>query len=219
MNGNGDVSALCFSTPHASWTNRDDAVTCTRCRARLAEIRQASGVTYPPELLPGPDEGDEGEVIVVDESTTPPVEALVERLEKATGPDRDLDAAIFNAMPDAERPEIAYREDNCITLRQQGRDPQFHDGWLRRRADRPDDKYPNDLPRLTASLDAAVSLCERVLPALDMDLDTTVTESGRRWCCAIWDAGAEAFQADSVTGPLAVCLAILRALAATKERP
>lgn len=35
---NGEVSALCFSRPHAidmtraSWTNRLEAVTCPRCR-------------------------------------------------------------------------------------------------------------------------------------------------------------------------------------------
>lgn len=39
---NGDVSALCYKTPKRinlergqSWTNRPEAVTCSRCRRRL----------------------------------------------------------------------------------------------------------------------------------------------------------------------------------------
>lgn len=41
INANGDVSALCYSRPHkinlavAVWTIRDDAVTCSKCRAAL----------------------------------------------------------------------------------------------------------------------------------------------------------------------------------------
>lgn len=39
INDHGEVSALCFSKPHsidltrASWTNRDEAVTCKKCLA------------------------------------------------------------------------------------------------------------------------------------------------------------------------------------------
>ena len=39
---NGDVSALCFARPHpidlsqATWTNRDEAVTCPKCLAKIA---------------------------------------------------------------------------------------------------------------------------------------------------------------------------------------
>lgn len=42
INGNGDVSALCFAKPRpinlrvASWTNRADAVTCPKCQKMLA---------------------------------------------------------------------------------------------------------------------------------------------------------------------------------------
>lgn len=42
---NGSVSALCFKTPHAidlskaTWTNRDEAVTCPKC-LRLMEAKQ-----------------------------------------------------------------------------------------------------------------------------------------------------------------------------------
>lgn len=43
MTKNGDVSALCFKSPHpidlkkAMWTIRKEAVSCGRCRKALAE--------------------------------------------------------------------------------------------------------------------------------------------------------------------------------------
>ena len=46
INANGDVSALCFYTPKpinlakATWTNREEAVTCKRCKEQV-RIRQA----------------------------------------------------------------------------------------------------------------------------------------------------------------------------------
>ena len=42
MRDDGAVSALCFKTPHAinlkraTWTNRDEAVTCQKCLAVIA---------------------------------------------------------------------------------------------------------------------------------------------------------------------------------------
>lgn len=42
MASDGSVSALCFSIPHpidlkkASWIIRDDAVTCSKCKAKIA---------------------------------------------------------------------------------------------------------------------------------------------------------------------------------------
>lgn len=46
VNDNGDVSALCFATPHAidlkkaMWTNRDEGVTCPKCRAAIKRRAQ-----------------------------------------------------------------------------------------------------------------------------------------------------------------------------------
>lgn len=43
INSTGGVSALCFPKPHpinmrrATWTNRDEAVTCPKCKKRIAE--------------------------------------------------------------------------------------------------------------------------------------------------------------------------------------
>ena len=44
----GDVSALCFKTPHAinlkvaSWTNRHEAVTCQKCFKLLQKAAEVS---------------------------------------------------------------------------------------------------------------------------------------------------------------------------------
>lgn len=44
INGNGDVSALCYAKPRAinlskaSWTIRPEAVTCPKCRAALSAL-------------------------------------------------------------------------------------------------------------------------------------------------------------------------------------
>ncbi len=46
MNDQGEVSALCFKTPHAidlaksTWTNRENAVTCPRCKKILVERKK-----------------------------------------------------------------------------------------------------------------------------------------------------------------------------------
>jgi hypothetical protein len=50
----GNVSALCYTTPHAidlsraSWTIRREAVTCPRCRRRLGPPARLLGAGGPP---------------------------------------------------------------------------------------------------------------------------------------------------------------------------
>lgn len=45
----GNVSALCFASPRpidlarATWTNRDEAVTCPKCRALIAARKKLDG--------------------------------------------------------------------------------------------------------------------------------------------------------------------------------
>jgi hypothetical protein len=45
INDAGEVSALCFKTPHAidlkrsRWTNRKEAVTCPKCKRLLTEVQ------------------------------------------------------------------------------------------------------------------------------------------------------------------------------------
>ena len=49
LRGDGAVSALCFSSPRAidlrkaSWTNRDEAVTCPKCKAAMLKAAEVSG--------------------------------------------------------------------------------------------------------------------------------------------------------------------------------
>ena len=49
VSNRGDMSALCFSTPRpidlskASWTLRQEAVTCGKCQQKLRERQQAAG--------------------------------------------------------------------------------------------------------------------------------------------------------------------------------
>jgi hypothetical protein len=48
VNENGDMSALCFKSPRAidlskaTWTIRDDAVTCPKCRAAIRRKAKAA---------------------------------------------------------------------------------------------------------------------------------------------------------------------------------
>jgi len=144
---------------------------------------------------------------------------IMERLEKATAPDREIDAAIFDAFPDERWPRCAYHEDNCFTLRSIGRDAQFHDGWLTRSRSNMEDKYPEDLPRLTASLDAILDLFERVLP--DTTIDVAVRRKGLPFSASatIWSHNPPLTYGDPPplgfsrghTPAIALCRALLKA--------
>lgn len=71
------------------------------------------------------------------------LQALAERLEKADGPDRELDAAIMHAFDSSAVYYVGVAADG---------------------SNRVLDIYPHGTPPLSASLDAAIALCERVLP-------------------------------------------------------
>lgn len=83
------------------------------------------------------------------------IDALIERLEKATGPDRELDAAICIGLQyggaNSEgatnvRTDPEWGDDNDLL---------FEIGT---------EECCNPIPCLTASVDAALALCERMLP-------------------------------------------------------
>ena len=86
---------------------------------------------------------------------------LIERLEKATGPDRDLDAALYVALckpkqyPDDLR---YYYLPSVSTDHMEMCAPGTY--WLKERSGR----SLQTAPAYTASLDAALALVERVLP-------------------------------------------------------
>lgn len=74
---------------------------------------------------------------------------LIKRLEAAETGSRELDAAAYNACPEAGR--IALR----LPMNQWG--DRFDDGWRTKWRDR-EDKYPEKLRHYTTSIDAALTL-------------------------------------------------------------
>lgn len=73
---------------------------------------------------------------------------LIERVKKATGPDRELDANVMNAI--ARKPSGRWLAED--------------DPWQ--------NKEDDDLaPEVTSDLSAAVALTERVLPGCDWSLE------------------------------------------------
>lgn len=84
--------------------------------------------------------------------TAPTDAGIVERLAKASGPDRELDAELFNLSAYA-----LQWDRGAIQLEK--RQDRFDDGWYTVRADKgSDDDYPEKLPRYTKSIDAALTL-------------------------------------------------------------
>lgn len=77
---------------------------------------------------------------------------------------------------------------------------------------------PIGYPRFTSSLDAAVALVERIFPEREWALSVD-KENGK--ACAdvaddVWDESFENIRAFSKAPPLALCLALVRALIAAK---
>jgi len=135
---------------------------------------------------------------------------LAERCEAATGPDRELDALIYETTPDA----IDYQR-IAIKLADASRLDRYHDGWVTvKGVAGQDDPYPEDLKRYTASIDAAMSL---------------VPEGG---FARIYGEGAQAIivrpfsggwlevsrSALVLTPALALCAAALRAISTLREQ-
>lgn len=126
--------------------------------------------------------------------------ALIERVEKLGGPDREVDGEIFYAVAGSEWEE-AYRraQEPCGCP---------HDMAVEVAKSR----YA---PRFTASLDAAIALCERVLPGCYREM------TGPRKYLNIPTPVPARFRAvvNNATGwhdqePIALVLAALRALEA-----
>lgn len=87
-------------------------------------------------------------------------DALREKVAAATGPDRELDAAVFNALVD-DGGRIAFKVTNW-SIQPGSRLSRYHDGWLYGKSET--DEYADDLPRYTESIDAALALVEKLLP-------------------------------------------------------
>lgn len=119
--------------------------------------------------------------------------SLIERLEKASGPDREIDALIFVAV-DARDPALRVARSTPL-------------GWYVEAGD--DEDRPLLQPEYTKSLDAALALCERVLPA---GWCGNVDWGVRMPSATLKHVGLDMYVAFAATPPLALCLALLRAL-------
>jgi hypothetical protein len=121
---------------------------------------------------------------------------LLARVEAATGPDRKLDCALYCAT--AESPFENYYPDCVLAVL----------GGFRARLE------IEDVPKLTASLDAALALVERVRPEASVLMGLRQSAETRPWARV---NGVTRSGADPVaeTIPLALLAALLRALLAS----
>lgn len=127
---------------------------------------------------------------------------IIERLEAATGADREIDADLMVALCGAWRVN----------------DSQFYGpgekSWSFGEYEEESRAWCGPLPYLTASLDAALALVEEKLPGCDWNLDR---DSGRYEFEILPTEERIGYGARSATPALAVLIALLRALEA-KDR-
>ena len=125
--------------------------------------------------------------------------SLIERLEKASGPDREIDALIFVAV-DARDPALRVARSTPL-------------GWYVEAGD--DEDRPLLQPEYTKSLDAALALCERALPDWDIDLGKV----GGEWFATVLPQDGTDIDGEQAPSPaLALCLALLRALSQKESK-
>lgn len=122
--------------------------------------------------------------------------ALLARVESAEGPDRALDGAICRACGDT----VASNEIGGFIWK-----PADAEGW-------------RSVPKLTASLDASLALCERVLPTATWDVGSVERIDRKFYSAIVWPAngGPDSGECHSDANPaLALIAAMLRALLAS----
>jgi len=128
---------------------------------------------------------------------------LIARMEALTEPSREVDAEIMAACFDWAKNEPQYLAYYCVG----DEDPIYFHAPI----GSPYQKNPP--PKLTASLDAAVALAERVLPGCNATIDILPPSA------TIWDedhgASDACYQVKGATPSIALCIAVLKAL---KER-
>lgn len=143
--------------------------------------------------------------------------SLIARLERATGADRELDAVAHIAMfpdqpimtyggsvggPEGIRP-AAYSTIGVVWPG--GRGIEFDPIGL---------AVLIQAPRYTASLDAALALVGEKLPGAGYELFTQI--AGKSYRAAVFNTGNVGADAEAPTMPLAVLIALLKALDAGK---
>jgi hypothetical protein len=133
------------------------------------------------------------------------LEGLIERVKAATAQDRELDCQIAYALNYEVEGMAASFRSYC----------DVHDlkwGEIARHANSPQSILSHNLPRFTASIDAALALVERVLPGCYWTI-----EADACWIRVLTDDDVAEFQGNkSGMGgrwtPLAILLALLQAL-------
>lgn len=131
--------------------------------------------------------------------------ALLARAESAKGPDRELDGEVW----------CAARGYKFMNHTSQG------EGFIYWHGTR---QFRGEAERLTASLDATLALCERVLPGWDNDV-MGIAQSlrgGPRAYAGVWRDGLRGeteIKADAPTRSLALLAAMLKALLAQAGAP
>lgn len=134
------------------------------------------------------------------------IDGIIECLVNATGPARKVDVGIATAIDGyvlekrkRDRKQWLYKID---------------DGSLHARRRDPEYAIMGEYPRLTMSIDAVVSLCERVLPEANC---YGVAKDKTGWTAFVSRndvaSGHWLVEADGQTAPIALLLAILRAKA------
>lgn len=124
---------------------------------------------------------------------------VISRLEKAEGPDRQLDADIYKALGH----EVKRRQRNIQRLSTYGFCYPEPGAWL-------------PVPRLTGSIDAAVALAEKVLNVYTLELE--IRRSGARADVTWFPPGNlvppiyAVSKSAGKTPALAICIAVLKAL-------
>ena len=141
------------------------------------------------------------------------IEELIARLEKASGPDREID---FDIWCMEHGFQIVWESNRAFFAREQEHGPiAFIDPTERSRNFYLNSNYEKGVPCFTASLDAIVSLIERKLPGWGWFLRR---EPDGSWSCSgltFPDAPNVTPGAATAKMPtLALCLAFLKALQA-----
>jgi hypothetical protein len=136
-----------------------------------------------------------------------PIAELIGKLERATGPDRELDEALIAFAEGAERVEDATFDHKHGYAR--------GGFWV----------SIGPIHPVTASMDAALALAEKLLdddePVARYPLEISLTSVGHHpeapWGCAVWTGSdKDGVFSRAPTAPLAILLAILRALSYQK---
>jgi hypothetical protein len=148
------------------------------------------------------------------------LDEMIERISKATGPDREIDCALHVALFGWKLARLGKDYDGGNECAVWTRDGELIAGFAYPPWGKLDPYYHVPDVGYTASLDATIALCVRVLPGWHWHVET-IAKPHTQWIAEIYDHEADrprrVKQGHSKATPaLALCLAILRALTAQK---